>query len=406
MTPGTILITVVLLGGGLFLFWTNSREYRASRAAHHEQRRVEREKRKAKAYTPEAKAGVESTAPDTGELTRVGKWWLLNPKSPFPLHITARDEFVAKELKATLDDSFSIYSSEAIRMVMEVMVTNSIVCKEVESYVKKYKTKLMARLESLSSDPNLFAGSNSNKVRAELIEETIASFDIQPYCKITDLLLGHKDSADEADKSFKRKYGKKTSAFYLSMNEGLHHVPVDDPAREGFDDLVLHNLAVKGRKADPLKLLQALEVEEIRSLVKDLNFSKFKDKAAAIKAVEGLPDIRDRLSDVVKYKEIFEILPPPVDSLISGTSGGSGQTPFNYEAAKLVTHTYQKGSEAIRDRDEYLRKDNQSIKGWKVMSSKNCCQHCYELSRKRFTKDNYPKTPVHIGCRCRVSPVY
>ncbi len=409
MTPVTIIIAVVLLGGSLIFFRSNSKQYHASRAAHHEQRSAEREKRKAKASSPEANPDGKTSTPDTGELTRVGKWWLLNPKSPFPLHIKARDEFVARELKATLDDSYSIYSSEAVRMVMEVMLANSIVCKEVEEYVKIYKSKLLAKLESLSSDPHLFTGTtgrDTRKIRREIIEETISAFDIQPYCKISDLLLGHKDNAEEADQYFKKKYGRKTAAFYLSKPQGLYHIPIDDPEREAFENLTTLHLAAAGRKADPFKILEALDMDEIRGLVKDLNFSKFKDKAEAINAVEPLPDIKDRLSEVVKYKEIFEILPPPVDSLISETIGNSGKSPFDYEAAKLVTHTYQKGGEAITEREEFTRRENESVKGWKVIASKNCCQHCYELSRKRFRKEDYPKTPVHIGCRCSVSLVY
>ncbi len=409
MTPVTIIIAVVLLGGSLIFLRSGSKEYRASRAAHHERRSAEREKRKAEVFSPEAKAGGENAIPDTGELKRVGKWWLLNPKSPFPLHIKARDEFVARELKATLEDSYSVYSSEAVRMVMEVMITNSIVCKEVEEYVKTYKTKLLSKLESISSDPHLFTGTtgrDTNKIRKEIIEETISSFDIQPYCKISDLLIGHKDSAEEAEQYFKKKYGRKTTAFYLSMNQGLHYVPIGDPDREAFEELTERDLAAAGRKVDPVKILEALEMEEIRGLVKDLSFSKFRDKDEAINAVVALPNIKERLSDVVKYKEIFEILPPPVDSLISETEGNSEKRSFDYEAAKLVTHTYLKGGEAVMERADYKRMENEAVKGWKIIASKSCCQHCYELSRKRFRKEDYPKTPVHVGCRCSVSLVY
>jgi len=78
------------------------------------------------------------------------------------------------------------------------------------------------------------------------------------------------------------------------------------------------------------------------------------------------------------------------------------------EVSFLIAHTYIMSAYATRDYRDF-RKFGKSelIREWKLINANdgNVCPYCKNLEGKHFSSEEYPKVPLHIGCRCVVTSV-
>ena len=245
----------------------------------------------------------------------------------------------------------------------------------------------------------------SSTAVSALQTKVINEFEIRPFCDISVLLTGHQEtnSAEEDIKaSLEERFGAKLTGFYLSKKAGIHSVKQGHPERKAFEKLTEVKLAESGSLADPKKLLKTLSLENMTKLVEDLTYPDFGNRKEAYKVISELPDLKQRLKNVIDYRSIFEILPPPDAPSAAPPVSDKLKGKYEMEVAKLLTNTYLSGGNALSDFEGYKGSSYSIIKGWEIIASKDCCTYCKQEAARKHEKKDFPKTPLHLGCRCKV----
>lgn len=78
------------------------------------------------------------------------------------------------------------------------------------------------------------------------------------------------------------------------------------------------------------------------------------------------------------------------------------------EVSFLIAHTYMMSAYATRDYQDFKKFGKSELtRKWKLINAndENVCPYCRSLKDKHFSSENYPKVPLHIGCRCVVTSV-
>ncbi|MBC7320527.1 hypothetical protein H5T89_07755 [bacterium] len=78
------------------------------------------------------------------------------------------------------------------------------------------------------------------------------------------------------------------------------------------------------------------------------------------------------------------------------------------EVSFLIAHTYMMSAYATRDYLDFKKFGKSELTSeWKLINAndENVCPHCRSLENTYFSSEDYPRVPLHIGCRCVVTPV-
>ncbi len=78
------------------------------------------------------------------------------------------------------------------------------------------------------------------------------------------------------------------------------------------------------------------------------------------------------------------------------------------EVSFLIAHTYMMSAYATRDYRDFKKFGKSELtRQWKLINAndENVCPYCRSLKDKHFPPENYPRVPLHIGCRCVVTSV-
>ncbi|MEE9543112.1 MAG: hypothetical protein V3V95_04950, partial [Thermodesulfobacteriota bacterium] len=57
---------------------------------------------------------------------------------------------------------------------------------------------------------------------------------------------------------------------------------------------------------------------------------------------------------------------------------------------------------SIQERKEFEGKSYSFVKGWEISAKKDACKFCAKQAEKNYKKSDYPRTPIHLGCRCTI----
>jgi len=78
------------------------------------------------------------------------------------------------------------------------------------------------------------------------------------------------------------------------------------------------------------------------------------------------------------------------------------------EVSFLIAHTYIMSAYATRDYRDFKKFGKSELtREWKLINSndESVCPYCKSLEGRHFSIEEYPKVPLHIGCRCVVTSV-
>lgn len=78
------------------------------------------------------------------------------------------------------------------------------------------------------------------------------------------------------------------------------------------------------------------------------------------------------------------------------------------EVSFLIAHTYIMSAYATRDYRDFKKFGKSELtREWKIINSndESVCPYCKNLENRHFSIEEYPKVPLHIGCRCVVTSV-
>lgn len=349
--------------------------------------------------------------PDTGKvIPSEDGGWILNPESTFPLTIYGISQLVAEELKQILDNGYSQGTYQVVQSILPIVARYNIRCKEVDDYVKKFKPIYQQKIEEqikASSDWSNLSDLDKEDLLSEFKDNGIASLDVRPDCNL-EVFFDSEHLDLTVDDVLIDKYGYDIMRFYLSRKRGVHIIPADHYERKMFEKLVDAGLAIRGDNIPLESALESLTLKELSVLVTDLNPPKFSRKAKAIEYLLKVPDIKDRLKKMISFRSLFQLQPLPEEVRDIDLRNVSLSWQYAQELSHLICGTYLHAGYAARDYRRNMENiDGDFIKGWEIsiVDDSRCCPYCRREVAKKYSKKQYPKVPLHIGCRCHVSPI-
>lgn len=349
--------------------------------------------------------------PDTGTIISSSDGgWILNPESTFPLTIYGIEQSIAEELKQILDNGYSQSPYQTVQNIMPIVARYNLMCKEVDDYIIKFKPIYLQKIKEqiqASSEWSILSDLDKEDLLSEFKNNAITSLDIQPDCNL-EVLFESEHLDLTIDDVLIDRYGYDTMRFYLSRKKGVHIIPADHYDRKMFEKLVDAGLAVRGEGIPLEALLECLKLKELSGLVADLNPPKFSRKAKAIEYLLDVSDIKDRVKKVVSFRSLFQLQPLPKDFANIDLDKVSLSWQYAQELSYLICGTYLHAGYSTRDYHRNMENiDGDFIKDWEIsiVDDSRCCPYCRRETAKKYSKKQYPKVPLHIGCRCHVSPV-
>ena len=343
--------------------------------------------------------------------------WVINPGSTFPLTIYNIDQRTAKDFKAILDEESSLGRRDYSHRLTSIIAFSNLRCKEVDDYINKFKPQYLFELEKAKQASKEWQ-SASEQDQKDLLQEfqsdALCKIDVMPDVDDLVMLFEHDPKDETIDDSLVKRYGYDCLCLYLRFARDLYKariIPANHPQRKGFEELVNVGLARRGTDIEIKAVIETLKLKEMRELVPDLNPSGFGRKASAIEFLLSLPDIKERLGKKVAFREIFQLRPLPEEFSYINLSKVAESFSYASEIASLISHTYIGAIFATRDWEtsqQSLPHLLPNIKGWEIdfIDDDRCCPFCRRAGKKLYPKDQPPKAPLHIGCRCSVSPIF
>lgn len=336
--------------------------------------------------------------------------WILNPNTTFPLTVYGIDRKTVEGIKHLIEQNKNNgIQDEVVSNIAELVLRSNFHCKEVDEYIQKFKPLYLKKVEALKKASPEWETAEADR-REELLDdfrcEAMSSIDIFP-CGDTDSLFNYEQSL--IDYTPIDRFGFENLQFYsqqLKNKDKIKSVPDDNSKRSGFERLVKLGLAIKGKDIATNAILEILQLKDMNALVSDLVQKPFSKKNKAIEFLLNLPDIEERIYNTLEIQNFFQLKPLPGELLKIDLPKllNEYSSALNYarEVTFLIVHTYAM-SKSLKE-----IKDVSSIKGWEIVPINDfrLCPYCKRKAAKKYSKDNYPKTPMHIGCRCVVSPIW
>jgi hypothetical protein len=367
---------------------------------------------------PEIKISVTSsspessafTDPDTGQLSPSGDGgWTLNPKSSFPLTIYGVNEAIAQDIKQTLENGYTQGPHWAIQNTIPLVARYNIRCDQVDRYVRKFKPIYRKKIEEqiqASSEWTSASDLDKEDLLFEFKCNSIASLDVRPYGDLS--VLFEVENVDlTIDDALIKRYGFDVMRFYIVRRKGVYIIPADHYDRGMFERLSDVGLAIRGEKIPMQPTLEFLKLKELSSIVADLNPPKFSRKAKAIEYLMGVPDIAQRVSKVVGYRSLFQLLLLPVEFGHINLEKVSLSWRYAEALTGQICMTFYSSGYALQKKSHHLElmREYNSVRGWEIASTEDSCPFCKRASTKKHLKGQYPQVPLHLGCRCHALPV-
>lgn len=401
-----VIIGIIIVGGGLYFLITNlpkkpkkkkTKETSSDSNTNIEEGDEEEEEE-------EEDENLAEGVVNTGKLTQVAeKYWILNPKSPFPLTVFPIDSEQAHELKSILELRYNTTTTETIRKLLPFIKEHDIRCKEIDEYIKVFRPIFLAKVKEINTTSVSWEGATPGPALKELAEFTelaVSSLELQLFCDLNILFRGHPKSKKTKDELIK-KFGADIMKIYASMRKGINTIPYKPETRKSLQRLEKLKLLAYGADINPKLLLKTFSLAKMKQLVGDLSYPNFENKEEAFNAISKLPDLTNRLQTIVNFKTIYQKLPIPSDHDKFKITEGQKEH-YLKEFATLLSNTYYRGGISIAEQKEFQDKSYSFVKGWEISTKNDACIFCKKQSEKSYDKEDYPLTPIHLGCRCTV----
>lgn len=359
----------------------------------------------------ETSVGRAPDKPDSGEVTRASDdSWVLNPRSPLPLTLTHADEATAAEVKALLESAFARGTHEVEEGLVAILARSNARCREIDEYVTKHKPHYLKAVESRIAGSSEWASASEldrEDLLAQFRQEALDSLDVRPFTGVEELFDSEPSDFTLDDRLLER-FGYEPLRLYFQYRERARKVmriAAEHYHRKGFEWLVQIGLARRGSDVPTEALLDGVTLKEMREMMSDVATPSFARKAKAIEFFAALPDARERLGKVVSFREVFQLLPMPPEFVDLDLDRVAETWRYTRAVADLVAHTYLMGAYSARNAASLSGNDD-IVGGWEILDAgETSCPSCRRAAAKKYPTGRQPQVPLHIGCRCSVTPV-
>jgi hypothetical protein len=276
--------------------------------------------------------------------------------------------------------------------------------RELEAYIAEFKPKYVESIECQKAASSEWQVA-SEPDRKDLLEgfkaAALDTLDARPYGDI-EVLFEDELTDATVDDALLDRYGLDLLQVYLrriGSPQKVYRLDAQAYERKVFEALVDRSLAVRGSDIPTEQILASLSLKELNALASPPN--PFARKAKAIEWLLAQPDLGTRMTATLPFRELFQLRPlPPEFSSIDPTAVSASWRRAS-EIGGLLAHTYAFSVSALKTTQD----DREYAYGWELLATDDSCPACKRAAAKKYPKSKPPTTPVHVGCRCCLSPV-
>lgn len=279
---------------------------------------------------------------DTGTLMAAGpNAWVLNPASPLPLTLLGAERGLAETVKDLLGRQERWH--QKVPSLALLIAKHNLSFKEVEDFVAQLKPRFdrdVAKRKRESAEWAAASELDKADMCAEFEEAALEGLGVSVGHLDLGLLLAGPPAALETDDGLLRGFGDEPElyAFYLSQlgrKSPVVSVKADEWGRKNWEKLVEKGYALRGKDIPVQLLLEGLRLKDLNELLSGTVEKPLGRKAKALEAALTLPDLQERLSQKISFREVFQVL-PPADVDVSALHASFG---WANEVAGLVQRT-------------------------------------------------------------------
>jgi len=345
-------------------------------------------------------------APDVGPVTPTpdGRGWVLNPRAPFHITLTATTGEVASAVRAILDDP-EAHSRDKERSLLGLLLRHNFRVAELDVYLSTWRPRLEADVaRRLEAHPEWVSASEPDRadIHAEVEAAALEGLPLRPRDDLRVLFMDQ--PADlTADDVLLSRYP--FDALHLYLEHGgvacpILRIPADDFRRPAFDQLVELGLACRGTELDLEAVLETLTLKDMTDLVNDLDHPRFTRRAKATAWLLELDDLRARIGSRVSLRERFQLCGLPADVGPIDPAALARAWRWGEQVCRLLEETWY-GNRAAMAQLAY-----EDALTWKVALADDCCPACVESVGKQVVSRSSgaltSPVPAHLGCTCRL----
>jgi hypothetical protein len=167
-------------------------------------------------------------------------------------------------------------------------------------------------------------------------------------------------------------------------------------------------LAINEINIPLLDILKNLKLIQLNGIINGSMSKGFARKDKAIEYLIELPDMREQINKYLPSIHFYKLKELPTDFNLMDSSKIKDTIDYFSEIAELMLHTYIMGGFAASHHANSRGIKSSNFVGWQISPvNDGCtCAFCERASRKKYPKNQYPKVPLHIGCRCNVIPKF
>lgn len=346
-----------------------------------------------------------SEAPmDVGELSCAGEGaWVLNPKSPLPLTVLGTDHATAARLKDLL--GHAEYWSQKVPEVALLIAQHNLRFKELDAFIVQHKHRFDAEVQQrIASSAEWGAASEKDRADMRREFEDGAEESLGTHVGRTDLgllLRGQPSSFADDDELLKLFKGDAVLySFYLSQlgrANPVVNVKAEDYGRKSWEQLVENGMAQRGKDIPVQLLLEGLKLKELNDILGNVIGKPLGRKAKAVEVALALPDLHDRLSQRIAFREMFQALPP------AGLEVAGLVESFAYAnaVAVVIQQTYFTAVQTLEALQERKRESG-IYDAWEISNWEDPLPPCAAAVCKKYDRLPAKRPPFHIGCNCRL----
>lgn len=341
---------------------------------------------------------------DVGELTSVGdRVWVLNPAAPLPLTLLNADLAVAKEVRKLLGTRE--YWSNKVPDLALLIAQHNLRVKEVDVFVAAHKKGFTAEVDRQIAESTEWPSASEKDrrdLRAEFQRKALDSLGVWTGRADLAVLLEGEPAAFTEDDELLRLFGGDSTlySFYLSSlgrSSSVATVKADDYSRKSWERLAEMGLARRGKEIPVPLILESLRLKDVNVLLSDVVDKPIGRKAKAIEVAVALPDIVDRLSREISFREMFQVLRPAdmhIDNLVASFS-------YANTLATIVQQTYFTGVRTL-EAIEQRRRDPDIYDAWEISNWEDPLPSCASKVCRKYERLPAKKPPFHVGCSCQL----
>jgi hypothetical protein len=329
--------------------------------------------------------------------------WVLNPKSPLPLTLLNAGPNLAREVRNLLGSRE--YWTNKVPDLTLLIAQHNLRFKEVDAFIASYKPKFDAEIGrhiARSTEWPSASEKDRQDLRAEFEEKALDSLGVWTgRVDLTSLLEGEPTSFTDDDELLRRFQGDAgLYSFYLSSlsrSSPVATVKADDYGRKHWERLVEMGFARRGRDIPIPLILEGLRLKDINAALSGAIPKPLGRKAKAIEVAVAVPDIADRLSNHVSFREMFQVLRPAdidIDGIVKSFA-------YATDLATIVQQTYYTGVRTIEAIEERKRESG-LYDAWEISNWEDPLPSCAAAVCRKYDRLPAKRPPFHVGCSCQL----